>query len=176
MQLRSDDELVNRWMRAGDPLGFERDTLAQFIRYELVEHMVGDSEDQWNDAQTPYTIENVTAKATAYLEYAWLVALNHRNLESQRSVIKMFAYRWLLGGPWTDHFAGTHGLYGVEALAEVSIFLGAPAPPIVCRSHYDAVPYQLDAESVNRVTRMLNGQPCRILCKGCMWKPETADE
>ena len=177
MELRSIDELTNMFARAGDPFGFARTTIAPYLPYEAVAHLVGDTEEQWETAAKPYTLEDVHAHAGQYLRYAWHVALAHRNIESQRSLIRMFTYRWILGGPYTDMFAGTHGLFGVTGLADVAEFLEMNVPPVVLLEYADSpVGRPVTAVDEARLARMLNNEPCTLLCKGCTWKkPENPD-
>lgn len=171
-QLRTGDQLVGRYQRAGDPLGWEKEIIARYMteaEAEAVGAVAGRAQAK------EYTIENVLADALAYLDYAYGEALRHRNVEAQRSVYKLDYWLWLLGQDERLVLAhGERGLYGANALRLAGEMLGRPEfPPTRFREFEDKKSIPMPSPLQHRLARMAAGLPCVLMCPdGCLWKRE----
>lgn len=169
--LKTDDQLVLRYRQAGDPMGWEKEIIARYLTdadAELVGAIAG------RDKAKPHTIENVRGDALAYLDYAYGIALRHRNIEAQRSLYKLDYWCWLLGGERLVHVHGERGLYGANGLRLIGEFLGRPEWPPARFAEFENAPSILMPPTLRqRLVRMADDVPCVLLCPdGCLWKRE----
>lgn len=172
-QVRTADEIVTRFRTAGDPFGWERETISRYLDWSEANGTVSEVEEGWADWSRPRTVEAITADALAYLDYAWGCALGHRHLEAQRAMFKLDCWCWLLGDARLAHNFdddADRGLYCVKAIASAAEFLGAPFPPDATRDATDAPRVPVTEIEVARLARMADGKPCVLGCNdGCIW-------
>ena len=171
--LRTADEILHRFRVAGDPFGWERETLVPYLTWDEATTVVGDTEEAWAEFSRPRTIKRVAHDARVYLDYSWLRALRHRNIPAQRSMCKMSYWCWLLGAD-VDRFAPddneARGTYCVRALAAAAAYLDVPFPPTHTRETIDQPRIALTDDQRSRLSRMYAGKPCTPDCPdGCIY-------
>ena len=180
MKLRTVDELVTRYRRAGDPWGWERSIVSRYLDEATAKAVIpAGALDEWRANRAPYTIDQVVDDAARYLAFSWQVALRHRNIESQRCAFKLDYWCWLLGTePMSFAERPEPGLYRVGVFRAAAEFLTPDAefPPREYREFLDSAPTPCAAADRQRLARMADGQPCVIGCPdGCLWKPPEAE-
>ena len=179
MKLRSIDEMMVRYRRAGDPFGWEREILSRYMTETEARGTVPNM-DRWAKNAAPRTIDQIVEDATTYLDYAWGPALEHRNVLAQRSAFKLDYMCWMLGATrlgFAEIDVERRGLFFVGALRAVAEFLGADFPPSEWRPYTDQPAIPLHPHRQNRLARMADGVPCIPACPdGCLWKPPATDD
>lgn len=176
MKVRSVDERVARFRRAGDPFGWEKEVIGRYFPAEVArEVMPAPMFEAWQASHAPDdTVDTIVADASRYLDYAWSVALSHRNIPAQRSMFKLDFWCWLLGAePLLFAERTPQGLYRVGALRAAAEYLGYEFPPARISEFLDSPVTPTTDEQRARLARMADGVPCVLMCPdGCLWRPD----
>lgn len=121
--MKTEQEIVERIQTRKDALfDFTLDALLPFLSFEnakpfLQEHVTA---EQWEDARTPLTRENVIRAIQGYLPFAFEKAEDQRGLSASRSISKMQAWLWALGDDEMVEFCSAHyAPYGMPALEAI---------------------------------------------------------
>lgn len=176
MKVRSVDERVARYRLAGDPFGWEREVLGRYFDAATAEAVMEPKAfEAWETTHAPDdSADTIVADASRYLDYAWSVALSHRNIPAQRSMFKLDYWCWLLGAePLLIAERTPQGLYRVGALRAAAEYIGYEFPPTRISEFLDSPVTPITADQQNRIARMADGVPCVLMCPdGCLWKRE----
>lgn len=177
---RTADEIVERFRRAGDPFGWERETIIRYLTWGEARGLTSDTEAEWEAFARPRTIEAITTDAHAYADYTFGRVLAHRHNEAQRSMYKLDYWCWLLGGARLEHApepGDERGTYCMRAIRGALDALCYPWPPTHYRDHYDSPRMPLTPVQQAALTRMADGQPCTLMCDaGCRYTDPDAKE
>lgn len=174
---RTADEIVERFRRAGDPFGWERETIIRYLTWDEAKGMASDTPEEWAEFSRPRTIQAIRADALTYAAYTYGRVLAHRNNEAQRSMYKLDYWCWLLG---SDRLAyapddfDERGPYCMRSIRAAVEFLGGTWPPAAYREHTNSAPIPLTEAQQARLQRMADGKPCTLMCDdGCRFDHDT---
>lgn len=141
--------------KADDLFGFKREVLFNYLPFELAKPYLKPEATAalWNTDLHPFTVEQVTADAMKYMDFAWGKVLDHRGLSAVRSINKLQMWCVLLG---EDELVARcddeskYPMYGAPILLAICTTLGWPVP------------------TDERAARMAAGKPCHNGCdEGC---------
>lgn len=178
--VRTAEEIQQRLRVSGDMFGWEPEVIGPYLTFEESRGYASDSEGEWATIARPRTAKAIAADARAYLDYAWRCALNHRNIPSQRAMVKLDRYCWLLGADlarFEPDDPDKRGTMCVRALAAAAAYLDVAFPPTHYRETIDQPRIALTEVQRSKLTRMWGGKPCEDGCIGigkCL--PDPAEE
>jgi hypothetical protein len=126
--MRTQEEILNRIkeVEKKDWMGTIRSDLVDFLEYENAKQFLkGEiTPEGWlENGFTENTEENIKAKMSGYLEFAFNKAENERGLSAGRSMDHYSAWIWLLDKE--DHFGDVtdYHSYGIPHLYKIKEFL-----------------------------------------------------
>lgn len=172
--VRTADEIQHRLRVSGDIFGWEQDTLARYLTFDESRGFSSDTADEWATYERPRTAKAIRIDALAYLDYAWLRPLRHRNIESQRAMLKLDRWCWLLGSNlarFEPDDIEPRGTYCVRAIAGAAAFLGVAFPPTHARETVESPRVALTPDQRSKLSIMYGGRPCTKGCPQCLDTP-----